>query len=187
MLLTEILLIGLSLSMDAFAVAACKGACMRKISVKQSLMLAAFFGFFQATMPVFGWLLGSRFQAYIERYDHWIAFFLLAYIGGKMIRDVFKGENEEDACRLLTVREALVLAVATSIDALAVGIVLAIERVRILFPAALIGVETFVISLLGAVLGNKFGAHFKDKAQVAGGVALIGIGFKILLEHLNLL
>lgn len=184
--LLQILMIGVSLSMDAFAVALCKGACMRKVNLKQCLLIALFFGVFQALMPSIGWLIGSKFRLYIEAFDHWIAFILLALIGSAMIREGLENK-EEDVCTILTIKELFVLAIGTSIDALAVGVVFAIEKVEILIPAVSIGVITFTLSLLGSLLGNRAGEKFKNKAQLAGGAVLILIGAKILLEHLGVL
>lgn len=187
MSLLQIFLIGVSLSMDAFAVALAKGACMRKLDIRQCLLIAFFFGAFQALMPTVGWLIGSQFRLFIEAFDHWVAFVLLAIIGGMMIRESFEKEEEEDVCTILTIKELFVLAVATSIDALAVGVVFAIEKVEILLPAALIGATTFALSLLGSLLGNRAGEKFRNKAQLAGGVVLVLIGAKILTEHLGVL
>lgn len=187
MTLIQVLMIAVSLSMDAFAVAVCKGACMKKVNIRQCLLIALFFGVFQALMPAIGWFIGSRFQVYIERFDHWIAFALLALIGGGMLREGFQREEEEEACTLFSLKELTVLAVATSIDALAVGIVFAIERVSIAAPVLLIGLTTFAISLAGSLIGSRVGEQFKNKAQLAGGAVLILIGAKILLEHLGVL
>lgn len=184
----EVIIIGLSLSMDAFAVAVCKGACMQKVNLKQCLLIGLFFGVFQAFMPLIGWFVGSRFQATIEAFDHWIAFTLLAYIGGKMIYDVVTGEVAcETSCKLLTIRELFVLSIATSIDALAAGIVFAIEKVSIVKPVLIIGLITFSLSFIGSLIGNRVGTKFQMKAQFAGGVVLIVIGLKILLEHTNII
>ncbi len=185
----EILALGVALSMDAFAVAVCKGLAMRKIDRRYALVIALYFGAFQALMPVLGWAGGSYFKHAIEKYDHWIAFVLLAYIGGKMIWEAFRPDEDDSAEKAgsLTVdhRELLVLAVATSIDALAVGIALAIEDVSIVPAALLIGCTTFAISLGGVAVGNRFGSRYESRAQIAGGAVLIAIGFKILLEHLG--
>lgn len=189
--LLELALIGVGLSMDAFAVSICKGLSMRKVDKKYMLVLAAFFGGFQALMPTLGWLLGSQFQSYITAIDHWIAFILLALIGGKMILDVIKekGENEEvcpdDSVRI-DLKEFFLLAVATSIDALAVGITFAFLQVKLASSVTLIGCITFCFTIAGVLIGNIFGTKFKDKATILGGVILIGIGVKILLEHLGI-
>ena len=190
--LLELALIGVGLSMDAFAVSICKGLSMRKVDKKYMLVLAAFFGGFQALMPTLGWLLGSQFQSYITAIDHWIAFILLALIGGKMILDVIKekGENEEvcpdDSVRI-DLREFFLLAVATSIDALAVGITFAFLQVKLASSVTIIGCITFCFTIAGVLIGNVFGTKFKDKATILGGIILIGIGVKILLEHLGFL
>ncbi len=189
--LLELALIGVGLSMDAFAVSICKGLSMRKVDKKYMLVLAAFFGGFQALMPTLGWLLGSQFQSYITAIDHWIAFILLALIGGKMILDVIKekGENEEvcpdDSVRI-DLKEFFLLAIATSIDALAVGITFAFLQVKLASSVTIIGCITFCFTVAGVLIGNVFGTKFKDKATILGGVILIGIGVKILLEHLGI-
>lgn len=187
----ELALIGVGLSMDAFAVSICKGLSMRKVDKKYMLVLAAFFGGFQALMPTLGWFLGSQFQAYITAVDHWIAFILLTLIGGKMILDVIKekGENEEvcpdDSVRI-DLKEFFLLAVATSIDALAVGITFAFLQVKLVSSVTIIGCITFCFTIAGVLIGNVFGTKFKDKATILGGVILITIGVKILLEHLGI-
>jgi len=185
----EIILIGVGLSADAFSVAVCKGLNMRKLNLKHGYIIALFFGVFQAVMPLIGYLLGTGFSSYIEAIDHWIAFVLLAFIGGKMaveaIRD--KGDDEEEKSDALNLGELTVMAVATSIDALAVGITFAFLDVKIIPAAAIIGVTTFGLSLAGVLIGNKFGAKYKNKAELAGGIILILIGLKILLEHLGVI
>ena len=182
----ELFLIGVGLSMDAFAVSVCKGLTMPKTRWKQAAVTALFFGGFQALMPLAGWLLGKQFEQYIVSVDHWIAFLLLGWIGGKMIWDALHGG--EDACKAgFDLKELFVLAVATSIDALAVGVTFAFLQVSILPAAALIGCTTFMISLVGVWTGRRFGGKLKDKAALAGGVILCLIGLKILLEHLGML
>ncbi len=185
----ELLLIAVGLSMDAFAVAICKGLNMRKINYRHSVIIALFFGLFQAIMPLIGWVLGKQFERYITSVDHWIAFVLLAFIGGKMLWEALHGEEQQkSACTsILDLKELLVLAVATSIDALAIGITFAFLKVSILPAASLIGVTTFLIAFFGVVIGNRFGNRFGNKAEIAGGVILILIGLKILLEHLNII
>ena len=178
----ELALIGVGLSMDAFAVSVCKGLSMRKVDKKYMFVLAAFFGGFQALMPALGWLLGSQFQSYITAIDHWIAFILLVLIGGKMILDVVKekGENEEvcpEGSVRIDLREFFLLAIATSIDALAIGITFAFLQVRLITSVTIIGCITFCFSIA---------SKFKDKATILGGIILIGIGVKILIEHLGL-
>ena len=187
----ELALIGVGLSMDAFAVSICKGLSMRKVDKKYMLVLAAFFGGFQALMPTLGCFLGSQFKNYITAIDHWIAFILLTLIGGKMILDVIKekGENEEvcpdDSVRI-DLKEFFLLAVATSIDALAVGITFAFLQVKLASSVTIIGCITFCFTIAGVLIGNVFGTKFKDKATILGGVILIAIGAKILLEHLGI-
>ncbi len=182
----EVFLIGVGLSMDAFAVSICKGLHMKKINHKQSLIIALFFGGFQALMPFLGWALGRNFEQYIKTFDHWIAFSLLVIIGGKMIYDSFKGEDEE-VCNNFSIKEIFLLAIATSIDALAVGISFAFLGEGIVKPITIIGITTFVISYVGVIIGSKFGGKFQNSAQTIGGVILILIGVKILLEHLGVI
>lgn len=186
----EVLLIGIGLSMDAFAVALCKGLSMKKLNVKAGLIIALFFGFFQAFMPFIGWLVCKNFEKYITRFDHWIAFALLAFIGIKMIIDTIKEmkhPDEEESEFKLKIGELLVLALATSIDALAVGISFAFLSINIASSITIIGVTTLILSFLGVIIGNKFGAKFKAKAEIAGGIILLLIGIKILLEHLGVI
>lgn len=186
----ELFLIGAGLSMDAFAVSICKGLAMEKVNKRQAVVIGLYFGGFQALMPLAGWLLGIRFQQYITSVDHWIAFLLLAFIGGKMIVEAVREKAEEcvEAKDLpLDHREMLILAVATSIDALAVGITFAFLDTPILPAVAIIGCTTFVLSIAGVVVGNFFGTRFKKKAEIAGGIILILIGLKILTEHLGIL
>lgn len=180
--------------MDAFAVAICKGLGMRKIRWRDALVIALFFGGFQALMPLIGWAAGSLFASTITAVDHWIAFGLLAFIGGKMLWDAFHEEkDDEDGCGCdktdgrLDLRELTLLAVATSIDALAVGITFAFLQVDIVPAIVTIGITTFVLSLVGVIVGNQFGSRFERPATIAGGVVLILLGVKILLEHLGIL
>lgn len=187
MSISELLLIAVGLSMDAFAVSICKGLATKKVGVKHMLIVGLWFGGFQALMPLIGYFLGSTFEEYITRFDHWVAFVLLALIGGNMIREALSGE-EEKANDSLGVREMLTLAVATSIDALAVGVTFALlPGVNIAAAVSFIGVITFVISAAGIKVGNAFGTKCKSKAELAGGVMLILIGLKILLEHLGVI
>ncbi len=183
----ELFLIGIGLSMDAFAVAVCKGLSMRKIDWGQALIVALFFGGFQAMMPFLGWALGKQFEQYITQYDHWIAFVLLAYIGGKMLWEALHSKGEDAAAANFSIKELLILAVATSIDALAVGITFAFLQVQIGQAMAIIGCTTFALSLVGVLIGNKFGSRYKQKAEAVGGIILILIGLKILLEHTGIL
>lgn len=183
----ELLLLGVGLSMDAFAVSVCKGLAMRKATLKAELTCGIWFGSFQALMPLIGFYLGTLFAEAIEAFDHWIAFGLLAVIGINMLKEAFGGE-EENADADLSVRTMFLMAVATSIDALAVGISLAMAGdVNIWIAVALIGVTTFVLSAVGVAVGNVFGSKYEQKAQIAGGVILILLGVKILLEHLGVL
>lgn len=178
--------IAVGLSMDAFAVSICKGLAMQKISFKKALIVGLWFGGFQALMPFAGYLLGVQFESRISAVDHWIAFVLLLLIGGNMIRESFsKEEEKEDAS--LDFKTMLLLAVATSIDALAVGVTFAFLRVSILPAISLIGCTTLLISMLGVRIGHIFGTRYKNKAELAGGIILILIGCKILLEHLGIL
>ena len=191
MTLLEILLIGIGLSMDAFAVAICKGLAMPdKVDRKGALLIALYFGVFQAVMPALGWLLGSQFARYVTQMAPWIAFVLLAWIGGSMIREsLSKEEKEEAEMGAVSHKELLLLAVATSIDALAVGVTFSMLELAVSIGAAvaLIGCTTFVISLGGVYVGNVFGARYKGKAEFVGGAILILIGVKILLEHFGVL
>ena len=182
----ELLLIAVGLSMDAFAVAVCRGLEMRRIDYRQALLIALFFGGFQALMPAVGYLLGAGFEHYISAFDHWIAFLLLAFIGGKMIWEAVRG-GEEEQPQELDLKMLLMMAVATSIDALAVGITFAFLRMDILPSALTIGLTTFILSLIGVLVGNRFGARYKQKAEIVGGVVLVLIGVKILLEHLGVI
>ncbi|MBQ8569316.1 MAG: manganese efflux pump [Oscillospiraceae bacterium] len=188
--IVELILIGIGLSMDAFAAAVCKGLGMKKINIRHTLIIALFFGGFQALMPALGWLLGTRFEKYITAVDHWIAFGLLGFIGGKMIFDVILNKDEEETSEnsgRLDIKELFMLAVATSIDALAVGISFAFLKINIIPAACSIGCTTFIISAAGVAVGNRFGTKYQDKATLAGGIILIIIGTKILLEHLGVL
>ena len=184
--LIQLVVLAVGLSMDAFAVSICKGLSIRKLRLRQALVVGAWFGAFQALMPAAGWLLGSAFTDLIESVDHWIAFVLLSLIGGNMIREALSHE-EEDADPSLAPVTMLLLAVATSIDALAVGVTFAFLRVDILPAVTLIGACTFLISAAGVKIGNVFGSRYKSGAELAGGAVLVLIGVKILLEHLGVL
>lgn len=185
----ELFLIGIGLSADAFSVSVCKGLNMKKLNIGHGYIIALFFGAFQAVMPLIGYLLGTSFSKYIEAFDHWIAFALLAFIGGKMIIEAVreKDGDEDEKTDTLKIGELIVLAVATSIDALAVGITFAFLDVNIFFAILIIGVTTFALSLGGVLIGNRFGAKYKNKAEIAGGIILVLIGLKILLEHLGII
>lgn len=181
----ELLGLATALSMDAFAVALCKGACLAERKDRgESLAISASFGFFQALMPLIGWLLGSRFRAHIEAYDHYIAFLLLAFIGGKLIYEAIKSAGEELVCTPLRAGELLLLSIATSIDALAAGVALAMLDINIYLSVLSIGVITLALCYAGFWAGKRFGARLHSKAQLVGGVALVLIGLKILVEHL---
>lgn len=182
----DIFLIGVALSMDAFAVSICKGLSVNKVQPKHLLTVGVYFGGFQALMPLVGFLLGFKFERFIVSVDHWIAFVLLALIGGNMIKEALSDdEDEHDAS--FSFKTMIPLAVATSIDALAVGISFAFLGVDIVEAAILIGITTFVLSGVGVYVGNIFGAKYKSKAEIVGGVVLILIGLKILFEHLGIL
>lgn len=188
--LIELVLIAVGLSMDAFAVSICKGLGMKRLDVKQAAIIAVFFGGFQGLMPVIGWALGTGFQSYITPVDHWVAFALLAFIGAKMLFDAFHDDEEdsqERSCDRLAIKEVVLLAIATSIDALAVGITFAFLQVDIVVSVLLIGVITSALSFIGVAVGHQFGARFEKPASIVGGVVLILIGLKILLEHLGVL
>ena len=187
----ELFLVGVGLSMDAFAVSICKGLGMKRLNMKQALVIGVFFGGFQALMPFLGWALGTQLADFITPIDHWIAFILLAVIGGKMLLDAFRGGDEEEAGEAkdakLDLKELFMLAIATSIDALAVGITFAFLGVDIVFAIVVIGATTFVISVAGVAVGHAFGARYEKGATIVGGVVLILIGLKILLEHLGII
>lgn len=182
----SLVLIAVGLAMDAFAVSICKGLAMKRPGPKAIIVVGLWFGFFQALMPLIGYCLGSSFYDYISDYDHWVAFILLAAIGLNMIREALSGE-EEGVDGSIGFRTMLVLAVATSIDALAVGISLAMTGDDIVSSALLIGIVTFLISAVGVKIGSVFGDRFGQKAELVGGVILIIIGLRILLEHLGFL
>ncbi|MEF9894956.1 MAG: manganese efflux pump MntP family protein [Clostridia bacterium] len=213
--LTELLLLAIGLSMDAFAAAVCQGVGMRKFSLKTSALVALFFGGFQALMPLIGWVLGVQFSAYIQHIDHWIAFGLLSLIGGKMLFEArkpnagcacekcdaratcpHKGQCTCEKCEpcsacdtpretVLKLSTLLVLAIATSIDALAAGVTFAFLSVNIWYAISLIGATTFILSFAGVAIGQAFGDRFKQRAEIAGGVILVLLGLKLLLSHLG--
>lgn len=188
--IVELFLIAVGLSMDAFAVSVCKGLGMKRINFKVAVVLALFFGGFQALMPVIGWALGSQFLRLISPIDHWIAFILLAIIGGKMLWVAFH-DDEDDSddssdANVIDLGEYLMLAIATSIDALAMGISFAALSVNIVAAASFIGVITFVLTIAGVAVGHFFGARYEKPATIVGGVVLILIGLKVLLEHLGI-
>ncbi len=187
----ELLLIGVGLSMDAFAVSICQGISMTKIKWGHALTVGLYFGGFQALMPFTGWMLGSQFAGRIQQYDHWVAFVLLVLIGGNMIREALSGEEDEaeDAAigAGLDHKKLFLMAIATSIDALAVGVTFAFLDTAILPAIGIIGTTTFFISVAGVAVGCWFGARYKKRAEITGGVILVLLGVKILLEHLGVI
>lgn len=196
--IVEVLLLAVGLSMDAFAVAVCRGLCLEKVDWRQPLTVGAWFGIFQGLMPLLGYLLGSAFIQYIEGVDHWIAFILLGLIGANMIKESFSKEKEPESCDVgLGFKTMFVLAIATSIDALAAGLSMLVGfdfatavggTIPALFvTAGCICLITFALSALGVKIGNLFGSRFKSKAELAGGIILILLGVKILLEHMGIL
>ena len=185
--IVELFLIAVGLSMDAFAVSICKGLGMSRLDMRQAALIALFFGGFQALMPLLGWVLGEQFASYVTAFAHWIAFGLLAFIGGKMLVDGIRGEEEDADSGPVSLRELTMLAIATSIDAFAVGVTFAFLDVAIVPSVTLIGLTTFVISLGGVAIGHLFGSRWERPSTIAGGVILIFIGAKILFEGLGIL
>ena len=181
----ELLLIGIGLSMDAFAVAICQGLCMKKLNWRHAAVIALFFGGFQALMPLIGWVLGSQFAGYIQNIDHWVAFVLLVLIGGNMVREALSPEEEEVACAVeskLDYKQLFLMAVATSIDALSVGFTISeYGWLMALTAAVIIAVVTFFLCMAGLRIGKKFGTQLSGKANILGGVILIGIGLEIFI------
>lgn len=184
--ISEIILISLGLAMDAFAIAVCKGLSMKKMDWKKAIIIGLWFGFFQALMPVIGYILGSSFQHLIESVDHWLIFALLSFIGVKMIKESLSKDCESlnDSIDFKTM---LILALATSIDALAVGITFAFLNTNIVIAALMIGIITWILSIAGVKIGNRFGDKYEKKAEFAGGAILVLLGIKILLEHLHII
>lgn len=183
MSLIELFILAVGLSMDAFAVSICKGLSLRKIKTKHMCIAGLWFGGFQALMPLIGYFLGSFFSEMIEQYDHWVAFILLAIIGGNMIKESFgKDENVDSA---MDFKSMLLLAIATSIDALAVGVTFAFLQVQIVPAVSFIGVVTFIFSAVGIKIGSLFGTKYRSKAELFGGIVLVLIGLKILLEGIG--
>ena len=185
--LVEIILIAVSLAMDAFAVSICKGLSMKKMDWKKAIIIGLYFGLFQGGMPLIGYILGVGFEESIKFIDHWIAFVLLAFIGGNMIKEALSKKEDDEVDDKVDFKTMIVLAIATSIDALAVGVTFAFLNVNIILAVSLIAIITFIISCIGVKLGNVFGDKYEKKAELAGGVVLILIGLKILLEHLGIL
>ena len=182
----EIILISIGLAMDAFAVSVCKGVQIRKLNYDKMIIVGLYFGSFQAIMPTIGYLLGTTFDDLVTQIDHWIAFVLLSFIGLKMIKETLK-KDESNINEKLDLKTMLVLAIATSIDALAVGITFAFLNVNLILSITIIGIITFLISIIGVKIGNKFGNKYEKKAEFVGGLILILLGFKILLEHLRII
>ena len=182
----ELLLIAIGLSMDAFSVSVCKGLTTKRFSWRMALVCGLWFGGFQALMPIIGYYLGAQFQEMIEAYDHWIAFGLLFLIGANMIREAIWGKEEKQD-GTLDFKTMLLLAIATSIDALAVGVSFACIQVKLWSSVIIIGITTFLFSVLGVKIGNVFGSKYEKSASVIGGIILILIGLKILLEHLGMI
>jgi len=182
----EIVLIAIGVAMDAFAVSICKGLSMKKMSWKKALIVAAYFGVFQGLMPVIGYLLGTTFESLVTKIDHWIAFGLLVFIGINMLKEA--SSNDSENCNdNVDFKSMVVLAIATSIDALAVGITFAFLQTNIILAALAIGIITFTICIIGVKIGNKFGDKYERKAETVGGLILIIMGIKILLEHLGII
>ncbi len=184
--LIEIILIGIGLAMDAFAVSICKGLSMKKMDWKKAIIIGLYFGGFQALMPAIGYFLGIGFETKIKNIDHWVAFILLSFIGINMIKEAFQ-ENDKDADENIDFKTMIILSIATSIDALTVGITFAFLNVNIFLAISIIGIITFIISSIGVKIGNVFGDKYESKAEITGGVILILIGLKILLEHTGIL
>lgn len=182
----ELLLIAIGLSMDAFSVSICKGLTTKKFSWHMALVCGMWFGGFQALMPMIGYFLGAQFQVMIEAYDHWIAFGLLFLIGANMIREAVWGKEEQQDGSL-GFKTMFLLAIATSIDALAVGVSFACIQVKLWSSVIVIGITTFLFSVLGVKIGNVFGSKYEESAEIIGGIILILIGLKILLEHLDVI
>ena len=184
MSIIEIALIGVGLAMDAFAVSICKGLAMRRMNYKKAIIIAAFFGVFQALMPALGYVLGTTFANKIAAIDHWIAFILLALIGANMIKEALSSDDDECQDDSLRLGDLIMLSIATSIDALAVGITFAFFNVSLLLSVSMIGIITFIICVIGVKVGNVFGEKYKSKAELAGGLIFIVMGAKILIDHL---
>lgn len=178
-----LIFVAISLAMDAFTVSVAKGISLKEVKSKQAAKVALFFGGFQALMPFIGWFCGQSFEKYINEFSHWIALILLCSIGGKMLYESFQDDEDEKDEDPLNIKSLIILAVATSIDALAVGVTFAFLKVNIFLAIALIGIITFIISYLGVILGNKVGKYFKNYAEIVGGIVLIIIGISIFLQH----
>ena len=183
----EIFFIGIGLAMDAFAVSICKGLSMKKMNWNDGILIALYFGVFQALMPMLGYFLGTTFSEFVKNIDHWIAFISLMIIGGNMIKEAIFDKKDDKENSKVDVKTMLILAIATSIDALTIGVTFAFFEVNIILAISVIGIITFVLSLIGVKIGNRFGDKFESKAEIAGGIILIIIGLKILLEHLEIM
>ncbi len=182
----EIFAIGIALAMDAFAVSICKGLSMKKMNWKNAIIIGLYFGTFQAIMPAIGYFLGTTLSGVVEKIDHWIAFILLSIIGGNMIKESSNDEMEKRNDKI-DFKTMIVLAIATSIDAMAVGVTFAFLKTNLILAISIIGIITFIISVIGVIIGNNFGDKFQNKAELTGGIILIIIGLKILLEHLGII
>ena len=186
MSILEILLISIGLAMDAFAVSVCKGLAMKKMNWKKAIIIGLYFGIFQAVMPIIGYYLGERFESLVTSIDHWIILGLLVFIGANMIKESFEKENTE-ANDNVDMKTMLILAIATSLDALAVGITFAFFFFFLISVVLAIGIITFILSVIGVKIGNKFGEKYKRKSEFVGGLILILIGIKVLMEHLGII
>ncbi|AJC85562.1 manganese efflux pump MntP [Campylobacter sp. RM16704] len=182
--ISSLVVLSFALAADAFAVSLCKGFSAKKIKLKHYLIVGLYFGSFQALMPAIGYIIGIYFNSFVEKIDHWIAFFLLGFIGIKMIKESLENENCKENSNLFDFKTMLALAIATSIDALAVGVSFAFLKVNLIVASLLIGFITFIMCVLALKIGNKFGTYLKSKAEFLGGAILIMLGFKILIEHL---
>lgn len=184
--IAELILVSLGLAMDAFSVSVCKGLSMKKINYKGAAVTALFFGVFQGIMPLIGYFFGSSFEQFISSFSHWIAFILLGFIGGKMIYEVIKGGDEESVSSeyKLDIKELFILAIATSIDALAVGVIFAAQKTNLILSVSVIAGITFAVCLAGVIIGNRFGSKYEKKAELAGGIVLVIIGVKLLVDGL---
>lgn len=182
----ELVLIAIGLAMDAFAVSVCKGISLKQMDWKKAIIVGSYFGVFQALMPTIGYFLGASFENLVTKADHWIAFILLGIIGTKMLKDAF-GKEEKKSTDKVDFKTMIFLAIATSIDALAIGITFAFLKVDVLLAVILIGIITFLLSVIGVKIGNKFGDKYEQKAEIVGGIILILMGIKILLEHLSII
>lgn len=187
MKILDIFFIGISLAMDAFAVSICKGLAIKKINTKKCIKIGTYFGLFQALMPLIGYFIGNFFDELVVNYDHWIAFILLSVLGANMIIESINEKDDDEKNEKLDFKTMILLSIATSIDALAVGITFSFLDVNIIMSSSIIGVVTFILCIIGVIIGNKIGNKLSKKASIFGGVVLIALGVKILLEHLNII